>query len=408
MRTGATFGAARDRALVGLADRDGRLAYELAAGVLRRQAALDRALDLSRADPRLHDILRLGTYQLTALSRVPSYAAVSTSVTLARETAGDAAARYVNRTLRDLTRERGTAKTAGHTHPGWLVARWRARFGAAETERLVAWNDTRPPLILQPVRWEAARLAHGLRAAGFGVEDAPFGAGLRVYKEGNAPQTLRAPALPGFGAGSFIVQDAAHALVCRFASPDAGSLVYDACAAPGGKAVLLAAQGARVVAGEARRERLGRLTETLGRAGVAARVALADLGAAPFADAAFDAVLVDAPCTATGTMARHPDARWRITPETITRAAARQQRLLDAAAALVRPGGILVYATCSLEPEENDDQVNAFLERHARFRRAPVIGAVPAELLTPAGDFQSLPQRHGVDGAFAARLVRER
>ncbi len=408
VRTGATFGAARDRALVGLADRDGRLAYELAAGVLRRQATLDRTLDLSRADPRLHDILRLGTYQLTALSRVPSYAAVATSVTLARETAGDAAARYVNRTLRDLTRERPTvAERETHSHPAWLVARWRARFGAAETERLVAWNDTRPALILQPVRWDASRLAAELRAAGFGVENAPFAAGLHVTKEANTPHTLRAPALPGFAAGAFIVQDAAHALVCRFANPAPGAVVYDACAAPGGKAVLLAARGARLIAGEARRERLTRLTETLGRAGVAARVVLADLGAAPFAGAAFDTVLVDAPCTATGTMARHPDARWRITPDTIPRAAARQRRLLDAAAALVRPGGTLVYATCSLEPEENGDQVNAFLERHAHFRRAPVTGAVPAELLTAAGDFESLPQRHGTDGAFAARLVRE-
>src|SRR5206468_7142173 len=142
-----------------------------------------------------------------------------------------------------------------------------------------------------PVRWNTTRLAAGLRAAGYGVEDAPYGAGLHVYKEGAAPQTLRAPALPGFGEGAFIVQDAAHALVCRFASPDPGSLVYDACAAPGGKAVLLAGRGARVVAGEARRERLTRLTETLARAGVAVGVVLADLGAAPFAGAAFDAVL---------------------------------------------------------------------------------------------------------------------
>jgi 16S rRNA (cytosine967-C5)-methyltransferase len=408
VRTGATFGVARDRVLVGLADRDGRLAYELAAGVLRRQAALDRALDLSRADPRLHDILRLGTYQLTALARVPAYAAVSTSVALARETAGDAAARYVNRTLRHLTHDQEAQKGETQSHPAWLVARWRARFGAAEAARLVAWNDTRPPLTLQAARWDQATLATALRAAGCGVEDAPFGAGLRVYKEGTAPRSLRAPELPGFAAGAFIVQDAAHALVCRFASPGPGALLYDACAAPGGKAVLLAAAGARVVAGDGRRERLARLTETLARTGVAARVAAADLGAAPFAATTFDAVLVDAPCTATGTMARHPDARWRITPDTITRAAARQRRLLDAAAVLVRPGGTLTYATCSLEPEENGDQVNAFLERHTEFRRAPVPGAVPPILVTAAGDFESLPQRDGVDGAFAARLARQR
>jgi len=117
---------------------------------------------------------------------------------------------------------------------------------------------------------------------------------------------------------------------------------------------------------------------------------------------------VDAPCSATGTMARHPDARWRVTQRAIARAAARQRALLAAAAALVRPGGLLVYATCSLEPEENSDIVTEFLARHPQFARVPAAGAVPADLLTPAGDFQSLPQRHGMDGAYAARLGRVR
>jgi 16S rRNA (cytosine967-C5)-methyltransferase len=130
--------------------------------------------------------------------------------------------------------------------------------------------------------------------------------------------------------------------------------------------------------------------------------------APPFAGDAFPAVFVDAPCTATGTMARHPDARWRLSPGAIARAAERQGALLAAAARLVRPGGLLIYATCSLEPEENGDVVNAFLAVHPEFRRAPAAGAVPAPLLTPEGDFQSLPQRDGMDGAYAARLVRAR
>src|SRR5213080_1280556 len=120
------------------------------------------------------------------------------------------------------------------------------------------------------------------------------------------------------------------------------------------------------------------------------------------------AVLVDAPCSATGTMARHPDARWRVTPRTIARAAERQRALLAAAAELVHPGGLLVYATCSLEPEENNDIVTEFLARHSQFARASAADAVPAVMLTPAGDFQSLPQRHGIDGACAARLARVR
>ncbi|HEX4628843.1 MAG TPA: RsmB/NOP family class I SAM-dependent RNA methyltransferase, partial [Gemmatimonadales bacterium] len=217
--------------------------------------------------------------------------------------------------------------------------------------------------------------------------------------------------LPGFSEGAFIVQDPAHALVCRFAALAAGMVVYDACAAPGGKAVVLEQGGVRVVAGEARRERLDRLAETTRRAGVAIRHAAADLLSAPFRAGAFDAVLVDAPCTATGTLARHPDARWRLTPRRIARAAERQTALLESAAGLVRSdGGVLVYATCSLEPEENDDVVTTFLARHPEFARAPAAGrgAVPAELITPAGDFRSLPQRHGIDGAFAARLVRGR
>ena len=204
------------------------------------------------------------------------------------------------------------------------------------------------------------------------------------------------------------MQDPAHALVCRYAAFPPGAMVYDACAAPGGKSVALERGGARLLAGDGRRERVGRLVETARRAGVAIQVAVADLLAAPFRSEALAAVLVDAPCSATGTMARHPDARWRVTQRTIARAAARQRALLAAAAALVRPGGLLVYATCSLEPEENSDIVTEFLARHPQFARVPAADAVPAALLTPSGDFQSLPQRHGMDGAYAARLGRVR
>lgn len=411
MRAGAPFGEARDRHLGRLTERDRRLAYALSAGVLRRQAELDRALDLARADPRLHDVLRLGAYQLRCLTRVPPHAAVSTSVALAREAAGPKAAGYANRILRALAREAGHEKReTGATHPRWLVERWRTRFGDAEAARLTAWNDAKPPLTLQPARWDQDTLARRLQDAGFRVTEAPWGAGLQVRPGTHVSRVPFPVAVPGFTEGAFIVQDAAHALVCRFAGIPPGSLVYDACAAPGGKAVVLEGWGggARLVAADARRDRLARLAQTARRAGVAIRCVAADLEAAPFAAGRFDAVLVDAPCSATGTMARHPDARWRLTPDLFPRAAARQARLLAAAAPLVRPGGggLLIYATCSLEPEENTAVVEDFLSRHPEFTRAPRQSAVPAELLTAAGDFQSLPQRHGVDGAYAARLVR--
>ncbi len=379
--------------------------------MLRRQRELDDALDLQRADSRLHDVLRLGAYQLRHLTRhltrVPSHAAVSTSVELARETVGEGSTGYVNQALRKLSAIGYRLSGVEESHPDWLVGRWNSRFGSEETARLVTWNDTRPELILQPARWDKRTLLEQFREAGIGAEDAPFGAGIRLHPIANSRYPI-AKNLPGFAEGAFIVQDPAHALVARFASVPAQWLVYDACAAPGGKAVALEALGARVLAGDIRRERMHRLAGTTRRAGVAIRSVSADLEAAPLRPATVDAVLVDAPCSATGTMRRHPDARWRLKPETFARAAARQARLLDAAAPLVRPKGLLIYATCSLEPEENTAVVDAFLERHPEFHRAPppAAGAVDAELITPVGDFQSLPQRHGIDGAYAARLVR--
>ncbi len=326
--------------------------------MLRRQRELDTALDLGRADPRLHDVLRLGAYQLRWLTRVPSHAAVSTAVELARETVGEVSTGYVNHVLRKLSGAASSEQEAGSTHPDWLVARWTARFGADETRQLVAWNDRRPALTLQPARWTQDRLRAALQDHGISSTDAPYGTGLQFAP---APRSLRpAPKdLPGYSEGAFIIQDPAHALVCRFARISRGELVYDACAAPGGKAV-----------------------------------------------SSLNAVLVDAPCSATGTIRRHPDARWRLTPAIFARAAARQSRLLAAGAALVRPGGALIYATCSLEAEENAGVVDDFLSRHPEFARAPTSASLPAELITRAGDFQSLPQRHGIDGAYAARLIR--
>jgi 16S rRNA (cytosine967-C5)-methyltransferase len=411
VRAGTTLADARDRHLRGLAERDRRLAYELSAGVLRQQRELDNALDLDRADPRLHDVLRLGAYQLQHLTRVPPHAAVSTSVELARQTVGEGATGYVNQALRKLAGAGSRERGAGNTHPDWLVTRWTDQFGRNETRDLLEWNDRRPPLTLQPSRWDSDRLRAALTEQGIAVSDAPYGAGLQVLA---APRSLLpAPKdLPGFSEGAFIVQDPAHALLCRFAQIPTGALVYDACAAPGGKAVAIERAGARVVAGDLRRDRLPRLTDTLRRAGVAIRAMGADLVAAPLRAASIDVVLVDAPCTATGTMRRHPDARWRLNPEVFARAAARQKRLLAAAAPLVRPGGLLIYATCSLEPEENALVVEDFLSGNPEFRRT-VGGAadshtIPAQLLTAEGDFQSLPQRHGIDGAYAARLERRR
>lgn len=400
VRAGAPFDAARDRHLAGLAERDRRLAYELSAGVLRQQRELDDALDLGQADPRLHDVLRLGAYQLRHLTRVPPHAAVSTSVELARETVGEKVTGYVNRELRRLS-GRAPREQRAETHPDWLVARWKEQFGPEETTRLLAWNDQRPALVVQPARWTLEQLEQAFTQAGVPAKRAPFDAGLEI--PGAKPKDL-----PGFYEGAFIVQDPAHALVARYADIPAGALVYDACAAPGGKAVALEAAGARVLAGDAHHERMGRLADTTRRAGVAIHTVAANLEAAPLRPGSVDAVLVDAPCSATGTIRRHPDARWRLRPGVFQRLAERQTRLLDAAAPLVRPGGgLLIYATCSIESEENESVVERFLIQHPEFTRTPRSQLGPfSQLLAPNGAFRSYPQRHGIDGAYAARMIR--
>ncbi len=414
---GRPLDAALAETLRALPDPDRRLAHELAAGVLRGRTGLDRRLapfvprGLARVDPAVRDVLRLGAYQLTALDRVPPHAAVGTSVELAREAAGPRAAGFVNAVLRRLgsedsrddapPTERGAGPATGlaerYSHPAWLVRRWEARFGRDATERLLKWNNTRPRLALQPARASMDRIVTELRAAGVAVEPAPHHAGLVV-------DASRPDRLPGYSNGDFTVQDPAQSLVARYAAVPAGAVVYDACAAPGGKTLGLARAGAWVVSADLHPTRLRRLRENLARAGSGREMPLvADAERPPVRPV--DAVLLDAPCLGTGTFARHPDARWRVAQAALATLSARQAALLRALADRVRPGGLLVYATCSLEPEENVEQVERFLREHPEFEREPPAD-FPAALLTEAGDLMTLPQRDGMDGAYAARLRR--
>ena len=230
------------------------------------------------------------------------------------------------------------------------------------------------------------------------MEQARYGAGLRT-------SVSRPADLPGFHEGAFMVQDPAQALLARFADVPAEALVYDACAAPGGKTIALGRKARTVIAGDASRARAKRLAENLRRAGSGReKVVVADARHPPLRQA--DVVLIDAPCLGTGTFARHPDARWRVTLEALTSLQTLQREILDRAADLVQPGGLLVYSTCSLEPEENQRQVEGFLVRHPEYSRERA-GELPQELLSPDGDLMILPQIHLMDGAFAARLRRQ-
>ncbi|MEO8031940.1 MAG: 16S rRNA (cytosine(967)-C(5))-methyltransferase RsmB [Gemmatimonadota bacterium] len=412
---GVPFDVARDRAVIDLPERDRRLAHELAAGVLRQQNFLDDALaplvsrGLSGVDPRLHRILRLGAYQLLALDRVPPHAAVSVCVDLARDIGGDRAAGFVNAVLRRIGRSAPLAPGTGaqlsgagqlahqYSHPAWLVTRWLARYGARDTEALLKWNNQRPALVVQPARASLAELADRFEEAGVEANPAPWGAGLIV--SAGQPREL-----PGYTDGDFVVQDPAQALVVRFANVRAGSTVLDACAAPGGKSIAVGRTAGRVIAADRSAQRARRLSENLARAGRPGIWAVvADAGAPPVRP--LEAALLDAPCLGTGTFSRHPDARNRVRPAALHDLAASQGQLLDGIATAVRPGGLLIYSTCSLEREENESQVIRFLDRHPEFSREPST-AVPPELLTPAGDLSLFPPHHGTDGAYAARLRR--
>lgn len=414
VRAGQPFDAALDRAVRRLGDADRRLAHELAAGVLRGQSALDARLaplvprGWGSVAPELKEVLRLGAFQLTALDRVPAHAVVDTSVALAKEAVGIRAGGFVNAVLRRLTEEtEKTERTEGsrtaegmadaESHPLWLVKRWVARFGEDETAELLRWNNTRPRLVLQPAREGLEELARRWKAAGIPTEPAPYGAGLLTDR--TRPQEL-----PGYGEGAFVVQDPAQALLAWYADLAPGTTLYDACAAPGGKAVGLGRAVARVLAGDASRARVRRLAGNLRRAGSGREhLVVADVRHPPVRPTG--AVLVDAPCLGTGSFARHPDARWRVTPEALTSLAARQAELLAGAAGAVAPGGVLIYSTCSIEPEENQGQVERFLAHHPDFRREPN-DSFPTALISSEGDLMILPQRHHMDGAFAARLRR--
>ncbi len=373
---------------------------------------LSGGIDQVRDD--LLEILRLGAYQLLFLERVPRHAAVDTAVTLGRRIAGARVGGFVNAVLRKVAEQSSTGGDRGasgipappldvatlatrYSHPEWLVTRWMARFGPEETERLLLANNTRPTLVVQPARWSEDALIASLDLQSIHWRHAPFDAGLII--EGRRPQEL-----PGFASGACYVQDPAQALVVRYCDSPEHATVFDACAAPGGKAIALSARAGFVAAADLRRARVRRLRENLHRAAGERTAALvADALAPPIRPT--DAVFLDAPCLGTGAFARHPDARWRVTPEALAALAAQAGGMLRALAEVVRPGGLLFFATCSLEPEENEVQIEGFLARDTRFRREPSV-AVPAELLTSAGDLLLLPHRDGTDGAYAARLRR--
>ena len=395
-------------ALGGLEPRDRAFARLLVATVLRRLGQIDAAIDgrLERAlpakTPVVRDVLRLGVAQLAFLDVSP-HAAVHTSVELVRVRKFDGFKGLVNAVLRRIA-EAGPLPAGDPEHrnvPGWLWQSWCTAYGDSTAAAIAEANLREAPLdfsLRHP--GEAAEWAARLDA-----EILPTG-------------TLRRPsggeitALPGFAEGAWWVQDAGAALPVLMLGDVAGLRVADLCAAPGGKTAQLATAGARAVSVDISPKRLKRLEENLGRLGLSAETVAADVTKwRP--ETPFDAVLLDAPCSATGTLRRHPDIAWTKGPRDIARLAALQDRLLAASVEMVKPGGLVVYATCSLQSEECEARIAMLLDSGAPVERAPVAPEeIPdlREAVTDSGDLRTLPchwaSRGGIDGFYIARLRR--
>jgi 16S rRNA (cytosine967-C5)-methyltransferase len=396
-----------------LAGPDRGLLQEMVCGAVRWEATLDWLIAQRTGGRRqkriLQILLRLGLYQLFWLDRIPAHAAVNETVTLARQLGCGPQAGFINAVLRAGWRDqealrRGLAElkvsqpALGFSHPAWLCDRWQGRWGGEKLRQLLDWNNTPPKTWarvntlrtrLEPLRelWAEEKVE---------VKFQPFDwTGDVLLYTLRSPQPL--PRLTSFNRGCFYVQDPSTLLAVHLLGPQPGETILDFCAAPGGKTTVLAQlmeNRGRIVAHDPALPRLELVRQNCLRLGVTCvetlggQEAMSALGSRPF-----DRVLVDAPCSNTGVLRRRVDLRWRIRPEEIDRLRVSQLGILRQAATLLKPGGVLVYATCSLEPEENEEVVRSFLEAQPGFRLEQ------ARSLLPFVD--------GVDGAYAARLVRQ-
>lgn len=422
--------ARADNQILRLNRADRSLVHALVFGVQRWQSRLDWIIDQlavrsRKIDPHVRTILRLGLFQIQYLQRIPASAAVHTSVELAKQSGRKWAAGFVNGVLREAIRRADhiswpdpekdllTYMSVTHAFPQWLICRWVGRWGAEATEALCRTVNTVPATTL---RTNTLRISRRELMAAI-LPEAEAVRETRHSPEGIALTRLHRP-LPqwlAFQEGWFQVQGEAAQIISHYLGPRPGETVWDVCAGLGTKtahmAQLMKNQG-RIVATDLYAHKLEKLDHEMSRLGIAmVQSTPLDLTAPdprlPFS--AFDRILLDAPCSGLGVLQKNPDGKWRLTPQDIRKNSARQTALLTQAAPFLKTGGVLVYAVCSLEPEENEQVVDAFLQKHPEFAIRPgspvKIDGINS-LLTPRGFLSTIPHQSHLDGFFAAALIK--
>jgi 16S rRNA (cytosine967-C5)-methyltransferase len=402
---------------------DRALCHELVMGVLRRQLWLDRLIEIyanrkvAGLDESVRIVLRLGLYQLRFLSRVPASAAVNESVNLVHFARLRSAGSLVNAVLRRATREPEVDPSRDifdplerlsvtTSHPQWLIDRWIKAFGVAEAEAFARANNEPAPVAFRVVHSRAQEVDVCERLRNDGAELVPSKVAQGAWRVKRAGRSLGELA----AAGQIYLQDEASQLVPALLDVRPGQRVLDLCAAPGSKTTQIAdlsRDSAVIVAADLHEHRLRTLVSGAQLQGLSSIhcVALNGLRPLPFSEGPFDRVLVDAPCSGTGTLRRNPEIRWRISPADIEDLAGRQQQLICNAARAVRSGGRLVYSTCSVEPDENEAVVQTFLENNESFRVTEL--TLDASLKTSLGAARTWPHREGTDGFFICAFERK-
>lgn len=424
---GAFIGLAGEEDLLEMDPREERQALEYIAGVTRWRRWLDFLLasayrgDYETMEPSLRQVLRIGLYDLLFLA-TPPHAALNEAVELAKKRVRQGAGGLVNGVLRNLLRrkedlpEPHTGRVAEdlairYSHPTWMVERWLDRYGRDATIALLAWNNSRPVygVRINTLKNPVQDFQQVLNERGIAFTPSPY---LDYF--------VRVPKLQGLvragllAEGYCAVQDESAGLVVALLDPQPGETIVDACAAPGGKATHAAQRmqnTGRIIACDVHEGRLRLVEQSARDQGIPIIETRAGdfRETAPQEDFQADRVLLDAPCSGLGVLSKRADLRWNRSPEEVRELTRLQDELLDAAAQAVRPGGLLVYSTCTIEPEENEERVVAFLNRHPDFSVESAKGYVPEAMVTPEGYYRTFPPRDQTDGAFGARLrKRER